>query len=206
MTAKQEYALVSLHPGYELRRYAGHAIAEVTVQASFTGSGNAAFRTLAGYIGGRNRARRKIPMTAPVAQTGPGTDGEPSERVAMTAPVTQRGTAEGGYAVAFVLPAGFREDTAPVPTDGRVRIRDVPETLAAVRRYRGGWSQESYEHHLAQLRAALARDGVQTVGAPRFDRFNPPFTPRFLRRNEVVLEVATGSAAPEAPGTSAPGA
>jgi hypothetical protein len=204
MAAKQEYALVSLHPGYELRRYAEHAIAEVTVQASFTGAGNAAFRTLAGYIGGRNRSRRKIPMTAPVTQAG--ADRAASERVAMTAPVTQRGAADGAYTVAFVLPAGLRQDTAPVPTDGAVRIRDVPETLAAARRYRGGWSQESYERHLGRLRAALARDGVQTVGTPRFDRFNPPFTPRFLRRNEVVLEVAAGNAAREAPGTPAPGA
>jgi hypothetical protein len=118
--------------------------------------------------------------------------------MAMTAPVTQRGAAAGGYAVAFVLPAGLREDTAPVPTDGSVRIRDVPETLAAVRRYRGGWSQEAYERHLGLLRAALARDGVRTVGEPRWDRFNPPFTPRFLRRNEVVLEVEDGSAAGDA--------
>ncbi|GAA3691190.1 heme-binding protein [Arthrobacter ginkgonis] len=200
MAAKQEYALVSLHPDYELRRYAEHAIAEVTVQASFTGAGNAAFRTLAGYIGGRNRSRRKIPMTAPVAQTG--AVRAASERVAMTAPVAQRGAADGGYTVAFVLPVGLRQDTAPVPTDGRVRIRDVPETLAAVRRYRGGWSQESYERHLGHLRAALARDGVQTVGAPRFDRFNPPFTPRFLRRNEVVLDIAAGTTAEDGCSTS----
>jgi hypothetical protein len=124
----------------------------------------------------------------------------------MTAPVTQRGAADGGYTVAFVLPAGLREDTAPVPTDGRVRIRDVPETLAAVRRYRGGWSQEAYERQLAHLRAALARDGVRTVGAPRWDRFNPPFTPPFLRRNEVVLELADGGAAPEATGPPTLGA
>jgi hypothetical protein len=28
------------------------------------------------------------------------------------------------------------------------------------------------------------------VGEPRFARFNPPFTPWFLRRNEIVIDVA----------------
>jgi hypothetical protein len=31
--------------------------------------------------------------------------------------------------------------------------------------------------------------GLQAVGPPRFARFNPPFTPWFLRRNEVVQGV-----------------
>ena len=44
----------------------------------------------------------------------------------MTAPVIQHSTQDGGYAVAFVLPASMTEEAAPEPTDPRVSIRTVP--------------------------------------------------------------------------------
>ena len=70
-----------------------------------------------------------------------------------------------------------------------MRIREVPERVAAVARYSGRWSRSSYEHHHARLLEALAPAGWVAVGPPRFARFNPPFTPWFLRRNEVVQDV-----------------
>ena len=89
----------------------------------------------------------------------------------------------------FVLPAELTETTAPEPADPRVRIRTVPESLTAVSRYSGRWSEASYDAHRASLLRDVAAAGLVVTGSPRFARFNPPFTPWFLRRNEVHVDV-----------------
>ncbi|MEH6818853.1 MAG: heme-binding protein [Dietzia psychralcaliphila] len=91
--------------------------------------------------------------------------------------------------VAFVLPASLTAATAPVPTDPRVRVEQVPDRVAAAVRYSGRWSESAYRRHLADLEAGIARAGLVATGPPRYARFDPPFTPWFLRRNEVVQDV-----------------
>jgi hypothetical protein len=185
MTQEQPYAVVrTLSGGAELRRYPAHVVAEVTTNGSFSSAGNIAFGPLFAYINGENRPRQTVAMTAPVVQSP-----SPRERVAMTAPVVQQGGDDGSYTVAFVLPASMTEETAPEPANPRVRIRTVPARLAAALTYSGRWSQTSYEQHRARLLRALETEGLAPVGSPRFARFDPPFKPWFLRRNEVVIDV-----------------
>ena len=84
----------------------------------------------------------------------------------MTAPVIQHESTAGRDVVAFALPAPMTLDSAPVPIDPAVRVRAVPERLAAAARYSGRWSQDSYERHLAELRDAVATAGRLPTGAP----------------------------------------
>ena len=188
MTEQQPYDVLEQHDGFELRRYPEHVVAEVELDGSFEDAGNRAFRFLFRYITGANQSQSSVAMTAPVVQ-----EAAPSEKVAMTAPVVQAEGAGGGYVVAFVLPASMTLETAPVPTDPAVRVRAVPERLAAAVRYSGRWSQGSFERHLAELLDAVAAAGLVPTGAPRFARFDPPFKPWFLRRNEVVVDVVRES-------------
>lgn len=188
MTEQQPYEVVRRYPHFELRRYPDYAVAEVTVAADFDRAGNAAFRYLFNYISGNNTARQKLAMTAPVIQEqGP-------QKLAMTTPVLQTGPTPGAgkpgeYSVAFVLPAGVTADDAPVPTDPKVKVRAVPGSLAAVLRFSGSGSASAFERRNAGLQAALTLAGLNPVGPPRFARFDPPFKPWFLRRNEVVQDV-----------------
>jgi hypothetical protein len=183
VTEKQAYEVVRAYDGFELRRYAPHVVAEVVVRAPFEEAGNAAFRRLLGYISGQNRSATTVAMTAPVIQREP-------EKIAMTAPVVQRQTDEGAYAVAFVLPSSLTLATAPVPTSPEVQLHERPASLAAARPYRGRWTQDSYERHRTELAAAVRAAGLTPVGPARWARFDPPFMPFFLRRNEVVQDVA----------------
>lgn len=183
MTEQQPYEVLERYPEFEVRNYPAHVVAEVDVQASFEQAGSQAFSMLLGYITGQNQSRRSISMTAPVLQ-------RPSERIAMTAPVVQSTGPEGSNCVAFVLPAGMNVETAPEPTNPRVRIRAVPQMRAAAARYTGRWSQAAYQRHCDQLVQALQARGYQPAGEPRFARFDPPFKPWFLRRNEVVIDLA----------------
>ena len=187
MTEQQPYQVVRRGHGYELRRYPAAVVAEVAVTAPFEQAGNLAFRPLVTYIGGNNRTRESLAMTAPVTQSR---KGEQSQRMAMTAPVVQTSGPGDEHVVAFVLPASVTLPSAPVPADPRVVVREVPASLTAVARYSGRWSESSYDHHVAALRNAIAADGLTAAGEPRLARFDPPFKPWFLRRNEVHIDVA----------------
>jgi len=184
MTEQQAYQVVERFPDFELRRYPAHLVAEVEVDTSFTDAGNAAFRVLVAFIGGRNSTRGAVAMTAPVVQE------EASSRIAMTAPVVQR-SSEGSQrqVVGFVMPAAFTPDTLPRPSDPRIAIREVPAQTAAARRFTGRWTERGYREQLSRLEDAVAHAGLEIAGPPRFARFDPPWTPWFLRRNEVVLRV-----------------
>lgn len=186
VTEKQAYEVVREYDGFELRRYPAHVVAEVRVSAPFEDAGNLAFRTLLGYISGQNRSNRKVAMTAPVIQSE-------SEQIPMTQPVEQRETASGEYAVAFVLPSSFTLETAPEPTNPDVVLDERPASLSAARRYRGHWTHATYERNRADLDVALRSAGLTPVGPPRWARFDPPFVPSFLRRNEIVQDVAEGA-------------
>ena len=59
----------------------------------------------------------------------------------------------------------------------------------AVHRYSGGWSEERYAEHEKILLEALATDRIETLSPPVFARYNAPFTPWFMRRNEVMVEI-----------------
>jgi hypothetical protein len=178
-----DYEVVKSLNGVELRLYAPYVVAEVVLDTSAEAAGNQAFPILAGYIFGKNKGEKKFAMTAPVTQTA--APARP-DRLAMTAPVTQAAVA-GGIQVQFVLPKGVTLATAPEPIDPRVRLREVAASTWAVIRYSGSWSQSNYLEHLAELKAALETAGVVTQGEPVLARYNAPFTPWFMRRNEIWL-------------------
>ncbi len=184
MTEQQRYEVVRQGSGFELRRYRAHLVAEVEVDGSFEGAGNTAFRPLVAYIRGRNRASQSLAMTAPVLQRRDDPDETPATVETLTAE-----TSPGRYVVSFVMPRGSTRESLPDPADARVAIRAVPEELAAVAQYSGRWTSASYEQQTSRLLRAVSAAGLETHGPPRFARFDPPWTPWFRRRNEVVVPV-----------------
>jgi hypothetical protein len=174
------YTVVDREGDVEIRQYEPYMVAETFVDAQFDSAGNEGFRRLFRYIAGDNRSGTEISMTAPVAQRQAGT------RIDMTSPVGQV-PAEGGYWVSFVVPASFTPDTVPQPTDDRVAIREVPAQLMAVGRYAGTWRADRYQSEEKQLLAKLHERGLSVAGPASFARYNPPFMPPFLRRNEILV-------------------
>lgn len=167
MTEQQAWTLLRSYPGFELRRYEPHVLAEVVVTGSFEQAGNRAFGSLVRYIGGRNRQQRNL---------------------AMTAPVLQRAEADR-HVVSFVMPAEETAASVPAPSDPAVAVREVPAETAAVVRYTGRWTESGYRDRLARLRADVDAAGLSVSGPARWARFDPPWTPWFLRHNEIVLPV-----------------
>jgi hypothetical protein len=169
---------------FEIRRYEPYVVAEVVVTGPATDAGNQAFPLLAGYIFGKNKGERKFDMTAPVTQTAVSAP----LKLEMTAPVTQTPAPEG-FLVQFMMPGAYTLATLPEPLDARVKLREVPEQTVAVIKYSGTWSQSNYDEHLGMLIKALSQASIATQGEPVYSRYNAPFTPWFLRTNEIWFKV-----------------
>jgi hypothetical protein len=181
---KPTYELLDSEGRLELRRYEPHIVAETFVEADFERAGNEGFRRLADYIFGNNRSRQKISMTAPVAQAA-------SEKIAMTAPVSMHRDA-GRYRITFMMPSEYTMATLPEPVDPEIRLREVPSNLVAAIRYSGTWSEQRYEAHRVELEAWIDARGWKVTGEPIFARYDPPFKPWFLRRNEILILLEEG--------------
>ena len=167
---------------FEVRDYPALAIAEVTVTGGQKEAASKGFRLLAGYIFGGNTKKQSIAMTAPVAQ-------EPiNQKIAMTAPVTQTQTAEE-WVVRFTMPSAYSLETLPKPNDPRVRLRETPASRYAVVRFSGLAQTRIVATKTAELLAWIKARHWQAVGPPSLARYNPPWTPWFMRRNEVMIPI-----------------
>jgi effector-binding domain-containing protein len=172
-----DYTVVKKMDGYEIRKYPAHIVAQTAVKGSFEKSLNNGFVILAGYIFGGNTKKESIAMTAPVIA-----------KIAMTAPVTA--TTEGGsQIISFGMPRSYTLKTLPKPDDSRVKIVTVPAKKYAVMRFSLYGTDARIRSMRKKLLAALARDKIGTQGNPSYAGYNAPWTPPWMRRNEVLIEI-----------------
>jgi hypothetical protein len=177
-----KYRVLESSGDFELRQYESSLGAETTVEGDFHEVGNEGFRRLFDYISGKNRKKQSIPMTAPVSQEAS------SEKIPMTAPVNQEKVG-GAWRITFLMPSAFTMETLPEPLDSRVKLVKIPGRLMAALNYSGTWSRERYEEKEKRLKELIRQRGLKIEGEPVFARYNPPFMPWFLRRNEVLIPV-----------------
>jgi len=184
------YEVIGKQEEYEVRRYASYHVAETTVEGTFDQAGRQSFRRLFGYISGNNRRAERMDTTVPVTVGS----ADRGEKIKMTVPVVATMPSGGrvdsaAYTYYFVMPSKFTPETLPLPNDERIRIREVPERVVAVVRYSGRSNEENYRQNERLLREALEADGVPILGEPVLAVYNGPFTPWFMRRNEVMVEI-----------------
>ncbi|MGD8258180.1 MAG: heme-binding protein [Desulfobacterales bacterium] len=177
---KAKYTVLEKEDSFEVRQYEPQIVAETYVEGTLKDVGNAGFRRLYDYISGNNKKKQSISMTAPVGQEAS------SEKIAMTAPVSQEKT-DDQWRITFLMPAEYSLETLPEPLDERVKLRKEPGRLMAAVRYSGTWSEEAYEKNKALLEAYIQKRGLKKAGVPVWARYDPPFMPWFLRRNEVLI-------------------
>jgi hypothetical protein len=182
MTQQQRYDVVQTVGKYELRSYHPCVVADVTVSGEFEKAGNVGFRPLINYISGANHSSRKVAMTAPVIQ-------ESTVKIRVDEPAME--TPQGdNHVISFVMPAEFTTvESLPAPNDKNVVLRAIPHQIVIVDRFSGRWSEELYNERLVALRSHAAMAGYEPIGSARFARFDPPWTPWFMRRNEIQLPV-----------------
>ena len=171
MVETVKYEIIKKLAKVEIRRYPAIVIAKVGNYETDS------FGLLFRFISGENIQKAKVKMTSPVV----------SQEIKMTSPVFSDFSGSG-Y-MAFVMPAEFALETTPQPLDSRIKIEEVPERVVAVLRFSGSWSENHFDAKTRELLEELAQEKVKTKGAVFSMLYNPPFTPGFLRRNEVAIEV-----------------
>ena len=175
-TNRVPYRTVRRLDGVELRTYPEVAVATTTAP-----DGNRAFGRLFRYITGSNVRGDEIPMTAPVASRG--------EKIAMTAPVATKSESDG-MQMEFFLPEEYAASTAPTPSDPSVTIEARPPRTIAVLTFSGYATDDRVRNRREELLDALATFDIETSDEPFLLQYNDPFTPPFMRRNEVAIEIA----------------
>ncbi|KAI9033499.1 SOUL heme-binding protein-domain-containing protein [Hyaloraphidium curvatum] len=175
MVPEVPYEVLVDGDGFEIRKYTNLTLAWTSAPGgSVSKAPNGGFGLLYGYISGKNKDAEtgqclKIPMTAPVF-------------------TQEDGDTPGNIVMAFAMPA--RLARTPEPTDDKVSIRVIPEWTVAAKRVRGWVGDEQVGKAAEELRAAVgegwkAYEGAKTV----LGRFDPPWIPGFMQRNEVYVPV-----------------
>ena len=170
MTDQVPYDVIQKIENIEIRQYPEVIFA--VVENNMYDSG---FNLLFQYISGKNKTQSKISMTAPVIT---------SEKIKMTAPVFTR----NNY-MAFAIPSSYNKNTVPIPTNPSVKIVVQPKKIMAILRFGGRTPEKRVQKYIQELITILKTHKIQIIGEPVLMRYNSPFTPGFLRRNEVAIEI-----------------
>ncbi len=209
-----EIAMAIEEPGFdrlekvdniEVRQYRPFIVAETFVDGDMSSASSKGFRLIADYIFGNNLSAResgikssekseKIAMTAPVSVE----PAVPSETIAMTAPVsveplgdsTIKMTQGKRWRVQFAMPSEYSMATLPKPRNPAVTLREVPSKRFAVLVFSGFSGEEKVQQKVDELLVWLKAKNKRAIAAPQLARYNPPWTLPFMRRNEILVEVA----------------
>lgn len=158
-----DYRLVSSEGAFEVRDYP--ALTLVTAQMPRRGE-NGAFMKLFRFISGKNARSEKIAMTTPVLMSG----------------------AESGT-MAFVLPVAVAAKGVPLPSNTELAVTVKPPARYAVIRYKGSTAAAHALAETSKLEVWLSSKGLKPSGDPVFACYNPPWTPGFMKRNEVLIPI-----------------
>ncbi len=158
------YVVVHSDGKFQVRDYPMLTVVETPM--SRTGnSDDGSFMRLFRFITGGNEAKQKIAMTTPVFMSG----------------------SDSNATMAFVLPAKLKPGEVPKPADSTVTVRELPAGRFAVLRFSGGRNAKKEAESLARLKTWMSAEALGVMSPPVFGYFDPPWTPAFLRRNEVML-------------------
>ena len=160
------YRTVRTDGQFALRDYPAMTVVETPMARKATGA-DGSFMRLFRFISGGNEAKEKIAMTTPVFMSGN----------------------ESNATMAFVLPAKMKLGEVPKPADDAVQVRELPAGQFAVLRFSGGRNAGNEAEALTRLRDWLAKEKLSSAGSPVYGYFDPPWTPGFWRRNEVMLPI-----------------
>ncbi len=160
------YKVVRSDGNCELRNYPALIVVETPMALGSNGA-DGSFNRLFRFITGGNEAKQKIAMTTPVFMSGSDTNAT----------------------MAFVMPAKMKVGEVPKPLDRAVKVRQLAAGRFAVLRYSGGRNAKNEAESLERLRAWMKAEGLKELSPPVYGYFDPPWTPPFLRRNEVMVRV-----------------
>ena len=163
-TETPDYKVIRADGKFEIRDYPALTIA--TTPMNDDGM-NGSFSQLFRFITGRNEGSEKIEMTSPVL-------------IDM---------ARDRKTMSFIMPRKVVEKGVPKPAGDNVKLGKVEASRFAVLRFAGGRTADNEKAAIEKLTAWLEGRKIAGKGDPFFAYYDPPWTPVFLRRNEVMIRI-----------------
>ncbi len=171
----------------EVRQYGAMVAAEVSVAGDRETASSAGFRALAGYIFGGNSGKKSIAMTAPVVQA-PSQNQAKGQSIAMTAPVMQSGDGKE-WTVRFIMPKAMTMQNLPTPNNPQVKLVPLkPASFAAIR-FSGSAREADIQRQTKLLQDYMTARSLKAAGPASLARYDPPWTPSMMRRNEIMIPI-----------------
>jgi hypothetical protein len=177
----------------EVRQYGSMVAAEVSVAGDRETASSAGFRALAGYIFGGNSGKKSIAMTAPVVQAqaqgqNQGQNQAKGQSIAMTAPVMQSGDGKE-WTVRFIMPKAMTMQNLPTPNNPQVKLVPLkPASFAAIR-FSGSARETDIQRQTKLLQDYMTARSLKATGPASLARYDPPWTPAMMRRNEIMIPI-----------------
>ncbi len=170
MVQKVKYSILKRINNIEIRQYPKIILALVDGY-----NDDRAFGLLFNYISGNNKKQEKIKMTAPVIN---------SEKIEMTTPVISK----NNY-MAFIMPSKYDKNNIPKPLDENIKLKIQPSRKLAVIKFGGYTTEKKIIRFKKELLTSLKSNNIEIKGEPVLMRYNSPFAPPFIRRNEIGVEI-----------------
>lgn len=164
---KPKYKVLERDGKIEIRQYPALRVAQITRSGNRGSAVRNAFSPLASYIFAKKREGGKISMTAPVTQQKSG----------------------GDWTVQFIMPSKYSLSDLPKPDNAEVKLREIPAKKRVAIQFSGKQTDSLLAMKEKELRAWLKNKGITPKGQPLYAYYNDPFTPGFMRRNEVLFEM-----------------
>lgn len=159
------YIVIKKQKNIEIRQYDTFLLASTrTIPNKRLDSG---FMNVFNYISGHNQAEEKISMTTPVISY----------------------QEDENLITGFYVPKKYGLHSVPKPMDDQVFIKENLSSLYVVIRFRGRWNNDNFDKADRVLLDYMKENQLQPLSFRMILRYQPPFVPGFLRRNEIAYRI-----------------
>ena len=164
-----DYTILKKDSEIEIRQYKNFLTTSIEMEGERKEAIGKGFRSLFKYISGENKSK---------------------ESISMTIPVMQKSSGNNKWNVSFVVPKKFDIKNAPQPDNANIQIKNNSDLKVIAITFSGLFSDSNIEENETKLRNYITEKGIKIEEPAIYAGYNAPWTPWFLKRNEVMFKLA----------------
>ena len=164
-----DYTVIKKENEFEIRQYSNFLTATVEAEGERDEAIGKGFRILFKYISGENKNK---------------------ESISMTIPVMQKSSGNNKWNVSFVVPKKFDLKNVPQPDNANIQIKNNLNLKVIAITFSGLFSDGNIQENETKLRNYIKEKGIKIEEPAIYAGYNAPWTPWFLKRNEVMFKLA----------------
>lgn len=164
-----DYIVLKKESEIEIRQYKNFLTASIEMEGDRKEVIGKGFRSLFKYISGENKNK---------------------ENISMTIPVMQKSSGNNKWNVSFVVPKKFDLKNVPQPDNANIQIKNNLNLKVIAITFSGLFSDGNIEENETKLRNYIKEKGIKIEEPAIYAGYNAPWTPWFLKRNEVMFKLA----------------